>query len=59
MIDKLIEKYKLRLLILKDNKGSNILEDTYPYDLDIETTEEFIKDLERLKEEPKYREFKP
>lgn len=46
--EKLLYKYRSRLLVLKENNKTKIKKDNYPYDLDIRTTKEIIRDLERL-----------
>jgi len=54
-IEKLIAKYKDRLIILRENKKYNQPIDPkddrkvdYPYDFDIHTTQGFIRDLKKL-----------
>jgi len=41
-------KYQDRLAILQENKRNNTPDDNYPYDLDIKSTKEFLKDLEKI-----------
>lgn len=49
MIDKILNKYKARLVILRENNMYKDISDVYPYDLEIKTTKEVISDIEKIK----------
>ena len=46
-IQKVIEKYKMLLFTLKENKALKESGDHYPYELDIKLTKEVINDLDQ------------
>lgn len=50
MVDKILNKYRQRLMVLKENKANDIRIKDYPYDLDIQTTKEVISDIEKIKQ---------
>ncbi len=48
MIKKLIKKYEGILNTLKENKKLSNNNDGYPYNLDIQNTQKYLKDLKKL-----------
>lgn len=47
-LERLLKKYEIQLMNLKENKILSLPEDEYPYNFDINRTKGFVSDLKRV-----------